>query len=95
MNECGAKRCDLEWVAVADGVALLNRLKLEGEATRADVVLGLDTSLVADAKAMLGMQPKSQSIPTSAKLGMGAAGVGGLLIGRNLTGPKPYPYQQQ
>ena len=43
--------CDLEWVAVADGVALLNRLKLEGEATRADVVLGLDTSLVADGKA--------------------------------------------
>ena len=46
-----ACECDLEWVAVADGVALLNRLKLEGEATRADVVLGLDTSLVADAKA--------------------------------------------
>ena len=43
--------CDLNWVAVADGVALLNRLKLEGEATEADVVLGLDTSLVADAKA--------------------------------------------
>ena len=43
--------CDLEWIAVADGVALLNRLKLEGAATRADVVLGIDTSLVADAKA--------------------------------------------
>ena len=49
--------CDLEWVAVADGVALLNRLRLEGEATRADVVLGLDTSLVADAKATNLFQP--------------------------------------
>jgi thiamine transport system substrate-binding protein len=46
--ECG---CDVEFVAVADGVALLNRLKLEGEATRADVVLGLDTNLTAEARA--------------------------------------------
>ena len=42
--------CDLEWVSVADGVALLNRLRLEGDATRADVVLGLDTSLIVEAK---------------------------------------------
>lgn len=46
--ECG---CDLEFVAVADGVALLNRVKLEGSSTRADVVLGLDTNLTEDAKA--------------------------------------------
>lgn len=46
--ECG---CDLEFVAVADGVALLNRLKLEGASTRADIVLGLDTNLTAEAKA--------------------------------------------
>ena len=45
---CG---CDLEFVSVADGVALLNRLKLEGTATRADIVLGLDTNLTAEAKA--------------------------------------------
>jgi thiamine transport system substrate-binding protein len=43
--------CTVEWVAVADGVALLNRLKLEGAGTKADVVLGLDTNLVAEAKA--------------------------------------------
>ncbi|MEX0406116.1 thiamine ABC transporter substrate binding subunit [Aquibium sp. LZ166] len=43
--------CDLEFVSVADGVALLNRLKLEGDRTEADVVLGLDTNLTADAKA--------------------------------------------
>jgi thiamine transport system substrate-binding protein len=42
--------CDLEFVAVADGVALLSRVKLEGQSTKADVVLGLDTNLTAEAK---------------------------------------------
>ena len=45
---CG---CDLRWVGVADGVALLNRLKLEGAKAEASVVLGLDTNLIAEAKA--------------------------------------------
>ncbi|TJV37608.1 MAG: thiamine ABC transporter substrate binding subunit [Mesorhizobium sp.] len=45
--ECG---CDVEFVSVADGVALLNRVKLEGASTKADIVLGLDTNLTADAK---------------------------------------------
>jgi thiamine transport system substrate-binding protein len=44
--------CTIEWVAPGDGVALLNRLKLEGKATKADLVLGLDTSLTAEAKAI-------------------------------------------
>lgn len=43
--------CVIEFVSVADGVALLNRVKLEGAATKADIVLGLDTNLTADAKA--------------------------------------------
>jgi thiamine transport system substrate-binding protein len=43
--------CTVEWVATADGVAMLNRLKLEGASTQADVVLGLDTNLTAEAKA--------------------------------------------
>jgi thiamine transport system substrate-binding protein len=43
--------CTIEWVSVADGVALLNRLKLEGAGTSADIVLGLDTNLTAEAKA--------------------------------------------
>jgi thiamine transport system substrate-binding protein len=43
--------CTLKWVSIADGVALLNRLKLEGQSTKADVVLGLDTNLVVDARA--------------------------------------------
>ncbi|HHI81595.1 MAG TPA: thiamine ABC transporter substrate binding subunit [Rhizobiales bacterium] len=45
--ECG---CKVKWVALADGVALLNRLKLEGANTSADIVLGLDTNVVADAR---------------------------------------------
>jgi thiamine transport system substrate-binding protein len=47
--ECG---CDIQFVSVADGVALLNRLRLEGTSTKADVILGLDTNLMAEAKAI-------------------------------------------
>lgn len=51
VKEAFEKECDctVEWVAPGDGVALLNRLKLEGKNTRADVVLGLDTNLTAEA----------------------------------------------
>ncbi len=45
---CG---CDLQFVAAGDGAALLARLQLEGAASAADVVLGLDTSLTAAAGA--------------------------------------------
>ncbi|MCF6368944.1 thiamine ABC transporter substrate binding subunit [Rhizobium halophilum] len=47
------KTCDcmVNFVSVADGVALLSRLKLEGEATDADLALGLDTNIAAEAKA--------------------------------------------
>lgn len=43
--------CTIEFVGVADGVALLNRLKLEGAETSADIVLGLDTNLTVEAQA--------------------------------------------
>ncbi len=43
--------CDVNFVGLGDGVAMLNRLKLEGKDTKADVVLGLDTNLTAEAKA--------------------------------------------
>jgi len=42
--------CTVNFVGVADGVVLLNRLKLEGAGSKADVVIGLDTNLVAEAK---------------------------------------------
>jgi thiamine transport system substrate-binding protein len=44
---CG---CHIEWVALEDGAALLSRLKLEGEQTDADIVLGIDTNLTAETK---------------------------------------------
>lgn len=43
--------CHLNLVGLEDGVSLLTRLKLEGKNSRADVVLGIDTSLTADARA--------------------------------------------
>ena len=43
--------CTVDFVALPDGVALLNRLKLEGAATKADIVLGIDTNLTAEAEA--------------------------------------------
>lgn len=46
-TECG---CEVDFVSVADGVALLNRVKLEGASTKADIVLGLDTNLTAEAR---------------------------------------------
>ena len=42
--------CDLKFVGMGDGPALLARLKLEGARSDADIVLGLDTSLIAAAK---------------------------------------------
>jgi thiamine transport system substrate-binding protein len=45
---CG---CTLEWVTSEDAGTLLARLKLEGSSTEADVVLGLDTNLTAQAAA--------------------------------------------
>lgn len=42
--------CTLNYVALEDGVSLLSRLKLEGKHTKADVVLGLDTNLIANAE---------------------------------------------
>jgi thiamine transport system substrate-binding protein len=43
---CG---CDLQFQAAGDGAALLARIRLEGARSDADVVLGLDTNLTAQA----------------------------------------------
>jgi thiamine transport system substrate-binding protein len=43
--------CRLDFVGVEDGVVLLSRLRLEGASSKADVVLGLDTNLTAEAAA--------------------------------------------
>jgi thiamine transport system substrate-binding protein len=44
--------CTLEWVGLDDGVSILNRLKLEGGNTKADVILGLDTNLMPETRAL-------------------------------------------
>ena len=46
-EQCG---CTLNLVGMDDAVAMLQRLKLEGASTKADLVLGLDLNLVDDAK---------------------------------------------
>ena len=43
--------CDLEFVSAGDGASLLSRLKLEGDRSEADIILGLDTNLTAEAGA--------------------------------------------
>lgn len=45
---CG---CDLRLIPAGDGAALLARIQLEGSASEADIVLGLDTNLTAAATA--------------------------------------------
>lgn len=47
-TQCG---CDLQFVTVGDAVSLLNRLRIEADRVRADIVLGLDNNLVAEARA--------------------------------------------
>ena len=42
--------CTLNLVPLEDGVAILNRLRLEGGHSKADMVLGLDDALVSEAK---------------------------------------------
>ncbi len=46
-KQCG---CQIDFVPLEDGVAILNRLKLEGKHTKADLVIGMDESMLADAR---------------------------------------------
>ena len=60
--------CQLDLVGLEDGVSMLNRIKLEGGNTRADLVLGIDTNLTAEARATglfeaHGMTLQSSSLP--------------------------------
>ena len=58
---CG---CDLKFVGVEDGAALLGRLKLEGGRSSADVILGLDTSLVTEAQQTGLLEPHGLNLDT-------------------------------
>jgi len=45
--DCG---CSLEFVALDSSIGVLSRLRLEGETNKADVVLGLDLNVMAEAR---------------------------------------------
>ena len=45
--------CELKLVALEDGVSLLNRLRMEGKNSKADVVLGLDNNLTFPAAGIM------------------------------------------
>ncbi|MFN5997932.1 MAG: thiamine ABC transporter substrate binding subunit [Paracoccaceae bacterium] len=57
--------CDLQFVPAGDGAALLARVQLEGAASDADVVLGLDTSLTAAATATQLFAPHGKTPTTN------------------------------
>ena len=57
--------CDLQFVPAGDGAALLARVQLEGAASEADIVLGLDTSLTAAATATGLFAPHGKSPATT------------------------------
>ena len=46
--QCG---CTLTFVSAEDSISALRRVQLEGEATEADIVLGLDTATIGEGKA--------------------------------------------
>lgn len=49
--------CRVKYAAFGDGVTILNRLKLEGKTTRADVIVGLDSDLIGAANQAGLVQP--------------------------------------
>ncbi len=42
--------CQLDIISLGDGVSILNRIRLEGKKTNADVILGLDNNILQQAK---------------------------------------------
>ena len=58
---CG---CTLDFVATDSSIGALRRVQLEGASSKADVVLGLDTSLAGEARATGLFAPHGQSFGT-------------------------------
>ena len=65
-------RCDLQMIGLESSYAILSRLQLEGDKTKADIILGLDTASMEDAKKTGLLQahdivPKNLSLPQAWK----------------------------
>lgn len=54
--------CDVNFVGLEDGVALLNRLRLERDNSQADIILGIDDGLLAEANGLGLFMPHEQSL---------------------------------
>lgn len=50
-------QCDIEFIAVEDGVSILNRLRIEKSTTKADIILGIDDALIEVARGEGLVQP--------------------------------------
>jgi thiamine transport system substrate-binding protein len=57
---CG---CTLAWLTSDDSGGILSRMKLDGESSRADVVLGLDANLAGEAEATGLLAPHGRTLP--------------------------------
>lgn len=62
--------CTLEFVALDSSIGVLSRLRLEGENNKADIVLGLDLNIMAEAKASglfaaHGLTPDNLALPVA------------------------------
>src|SRR3546814_16155110 len=66
-KDCG---CTLEYVALDSSIGVLSRLRLEGDSNKADVVLGPDLNVLAEAKqsglfAAPGVMPEHLALPSA------------------------------
>lgn len=57
--------CVVRTVRIDDGVMILNRLRFEGDSTKADVIIGLDTNLTGIAKKENLIQPHDIARPNN------------------------------
>ena len=72
IKEAFEKECDctLQYVALDSSIGVLSRLRLEGESNKADVVLGLDLNVMAEARdsglfAAHGLTPDALALPVA------------------------------
>ena len=58
-ERCG---CDIEFIAAEDGVSILNRLRIEGQRNKADLILGIDDALMEETRATGLIAPHQQNL---------------------------------